>query len=65
MSFFHPGSLKLTWMVAVVGECFVLALLYGCAGFSDVLSAPTQTHTHADNIPRYLIKVSSLTELSE
>lgn len=61
MSVFHPGSLKLTWMVAVLGECFVLALLHGCAG----LSVPTQTHTRADNIPKYLLKVSSLTELSE
>lgn len=44
MSFFHPGSLKLTWTVAIVGEYFVLALLHGCTRFSDALSAPTQTH---------------------
>lgn len=45
MSFFHLGSLKLTWMVAGRGEYFGLALLHGCTGFSDTLSAPTQTHS--------------------
>lgn len=68
MSFFHPGSLKLTWMVAVVGKCFVLVLLHGCAGFSDTFSDThrhTGAHTCADSISRYLTKISSLAELSD